>query len=289
MLKKEENDFFDIKQEFYEKSKKYDLIKDVAAFANNCSNRDKYIVFGVDESNWKVCGINRADIPNISDIEQLINSNIDPKLKIKLNFFSLDGKELAILVICKDNVDRPYIIKRTVSYDNGKRLNEGTIYIRNGATNCIATRMDLDLIYNGKCCVNFSLRRKTAVQQYSDIGIISGKRYFIAFEIEINNPCADQYMISTAYLRFSSSDSTILNKKCICSIESLSSKDRFYLDAKHPLKIMPYSSVVRWFNFFLDERIITIISSNNVRYEIIYNENSDEKIFDLNEKLECKK
>ena len=43
----QENEFVDFKQQFYVKEKKYDLIKDIISFANNCNDEEKYIIFGI--------------------------------------------------------------------------------------------------------------------------------------------------------------------------------------------------------------------------------------------------
>ena len=46
--KQTENENFDVKRCYYHEKKKYDLIKDVLAFANSSSAGDKYIVFNID-------------------------------------------------------------------------------------------------------------------------------------------------------------------------------------------------------------------------------------------------
>ena len=52
-----ETDYVDYKEKYYDDEKKYDLIKDIAAFANNYSSpNDKYIVFGIVNGTWELKG-----------------------------------------------------------------------------------------------------------------------------------------------------------------------------------------------------------------------------------------
>lgn len=58
----DENDQVDFKKEYYSKEKKYDLIKDIVSFANNTKPKDKYIVFGVENSSWIPTGVNISSL-----------------------------------------------------------------------------------------------------------------------------------------------------------------------------------------------------------------------------------
>lgn len=280
LSEKKETEIFDIKRKFYDKHKKFDIIKDVAAFANNISCIDKYIVFGVDEKDWDIYGININNIPEISSIEQYLHENIEPKLNIKLDLINIKGFDLAVLTICKENVDRPYIVKKSISNESGKEvLHRGAVYLRNGATNCLASRKELDDIYKAKECVCFEiLRRATSNNLFTTLG---GKR-FIAFEVKINNSHDRQYDINSAFLRISISDSTFLLKKCISTVDNLSLKDKFYLDQEHLIKIPAYSTNIRWFNFVLEDTMASIIKDKIVKYEIIFNQNTDERVLEVN-------
>lgn len=280
LSKKKENDTFDVKRKYYDKNKKFDIIKDVAAFANNLLCVDKYIVFGVDEKCWDIYGININDIPEISSIEQYLHENIEPKVNIKIDLINIEGFNLAVLTICKENVDRPYIVKKSISNESGKEvLHKGAVYLRNGATNCLASRKELDDIYKAKECVCFEiLRRATSNNLFTTLG---GKR-FIAFEVKINNSLDRQYDINSAFLRISLNDSTFLLKKCISTIENLSLKDKFYLDNEHSIQIPAYSTNIRWFNFVLEDTMASIIKDEIVKYEIIFNNYTDERTLEVN-------
>jgi len=51
ILLKQEGSYWDFKREWYFQDKKADLLHDIICMANNLSNRDAYIIVGVDEEN----------------------------------------------------------------------------------------------------------------------------------------------------------------------------------------------------------------------------------------------
>lgn len=51
ILLKQEGSYWDFKREWYSQDKKADLLHDIICMANNLSNRDAYIIVGVDEEN----------------------------------------------------------------------------------------------------------------------------------------------------------------------------------------------------------------------------------------------
>ena len=159
-----ENEYFDIKEKYYEKTKKYELVKDICAFLNNCIDIDKYIVFGVEDNTWKIVGMQGQPKIEISNIQQLLNQYVEPSVMIDVGEITVDGKTLGYIKIRKDNLDRPYIIKKSASDNNRFVIREGEIYIRKGATNFIANRKDLDNIYNK--------RQKFSIRIDSNINIV---------------------------------------------------------------------------------------------------------------------
>ena len=73
--KKQENDNLDVKLKFYDKDQYSDLVKDVVSFANCLTAGDKYIVFGIEDITFKVCGID-DELPDISHLQQIINTYV---------------------------------------------------------------------------------------------------------------------------------------------------------------------------------------------------------------------
>ena len=71
--KKIETNVFDAKQSYYHSKKKFDLIKDVVAFANSSSVDDKYIVFNIDNTTFKLSNMDISSLPDVSEIDNLLN------------------------------------------------------------------------------------------------------------------------------------------------------------------------------------------------------------------------
>jgi hypothetical protein len=157
---KDENDQVDIKKEYYSKEKKYDLIKDIVSFANNSKPKDKYIVFGVENSTWNAIGIDLDSLPDISEINNLLHTYVEPFINVELGQFEYQGVTLGFIRIPHHELNRPYVISKEYSKNKGTFLRKGEIYIRKGATNFIAERSDLDCIYHNRGTLDISLYTK---------------------------------------------------------------------------------------------------------------------------------
>ncbi len=150
LLAKQENEIIDIKEKYYSKDKKYDLIKDIVSFANNIKPIDKYIVFGVKDTSWNVCGIDVSTLPDISEINDLLRKYVEPFINVEIGSLEYENVTIGYIRIPFKELDRPYIICKEYNKNNKALLREGDIYIRKSGTNFIADRKDLDEIYNNK-------------------------------------------------------------------------------------------------------------------------------------------
>lgn len=146
----QENEFVDFKQQFYVKEKKYDLIKDIISFANNCNDEEKYIIFGIDNTTGQINNVDYNRIEDISNYIQLISEYCDPFINIAIEKFIYKECEMAVLIVNSNNSDRPYLIKKEWTKENKLFLRKGEIYIRKGASNFICSRDDLDSIYDSR-------------------------------------------------------------------------------------------------------------------------------------------
>ena len=160
IISQDENDQVDFKKEYYSKEKKYDLIKDIVSFANNIKPKDKYIVFGVENSTWNVLGIDRASLPDISEINNLLHSYVEPFIDVELGYLDYQGVTIGFIRIPHHDVNRPYVISKEYNKNKGVFLRKGEIYTRKGATNFIAERSDLDCIYHNKGTLDINLYTK---------------------------------------------------------------------------------------------------------------------------------
>ena len=139
-----ESAYIDFKVKQYGKDKKEDLLKDVISMANSEIDADKYIIIGVKyipgQKN-KLIGIDE-DIRDDSEYQQLIYENIEPTIKFSYLSDEIQGKKIAYFHIDKNNIDRPYMIKK----DN-KNLKQGDAFKRVGSSQRKLIRRDYDEIY----------------------------------------------------------------------------------------------------------------------------------------------
>ncbi len=159
ILAKDENDQVDFKKEYYSKDKKYALIKDIVSFANNTKPRDKYIIFGVENSFCMPTGIDISTLPDISEINDLLHVYVEPFIDVELGHIEYQGVTIGFIRIPHNELNRPYVISKEYSKNKVTSLRKGEIYIRKGASNFICERTDLDDIYNNRGTLDISFYR----------------------------------------------------------------------------------------------------------------------------------
>ncbi len=184
----DENDQVDFKKEYYSKEKKYDLIKDIVSFANNTKPRNKYIVFGVENSSWIPIGISISSLPDISEINDLLHMYVEPFIDVELGHLDYQGVTIGFIRIPHNELNRPYVISKEYSKNKVTSLRKGEVYIRKGASNFICERNDLDDIYNnrGTLDINFHTPEITI----SNIRIINNTQLTgqVRFVLQNNTP-----------------------------------------------------------------------------------------------------
>lgn len=278
---KKETELFDIKEHYYSTDKKFDLVKDVVSFANNSNNIDKYIAFGIIDKTWQVIGVKEEEIPQISDIEQLLNQYVEPNLQISLESCIIDNNKTVIAIkIHGENTNRPYIIKKTSTNCGKSYIRCGEIYLRKGTMNCIATRIDIDEIYALKD--NFHISLKTdEIKLNRVIDTIKSESY-LSLNIQIHNNTKEDYVIVKARLRIKMGNEIIVLEDCKETVGQISSDDRYFINKSKPLIIQQRSVCFRYFNFRVKQDIIKKIKQTDINsIEILVNEGKDEKDYEL--------
>ena len=150
----EENDIVDFKQQYYHDAKKSDFIKDIISFANASTIEDKYIIFGVNDDTREVVGISDTEIPDISNINQLIRNYCDPFIEIDIERVNIDSKDVAAIIIKRKNMSKPYVVAKDYAYNGKIHLHAGDIFVRKSANNFRALRSDIEEIYNTRLFVD---------------------------------------------------------------------------------------------------------------------------------------
>ena len=135
----------DFKRDFYRNLRNSDFPKDIAAFANQNTDEDCYIIFGVEDKKRRITGIRPDSYIGIDAMDNFLEHTVEPFVRIESETFSYQGKTMAYIKICKENTNRPYVIKETCGRHN--LIEKGDVYIRKGTCNQKAGRMDLDDMY----------------------------------------------------------------------------------------------------------------------------------------------
>lgn len=270
LAKKQESDLFDIKQEYYEKDKKFSLIKDVVSFANCRELGDKYIIFGVENKTFEIKGISR-ELPDISDIQALLDTYVEPSIDIEIANQIIRGKEVQYIKI-KNCVNKPYMIKKTYCKNGKVELKEGEIYVRKNATNSIATRNDLIQMFLEKEKVSITL---------SELVILPNA---ISLLLEIRNETSNILNISKILLRIISNKQEFVVNKCYVYDTNKKIKNKLCIDKDNSLQINNYSIMVERLCFDIDDRLLQLITNNKELK--IYLEIIDNKLLDTNVKVE---
>lgn len=200
-----ENEIFDVKRSYYHEKKKYDLIKDVLAFANSSSVGDKYIVFNIDNDTFQLCDMDMSTLPDVSDINALLREYCEPNIDIELSKFHFNGGQIAFLKISNINLDFPYMIKKDYVVDGKVKLHQGQIYIRRGATNFIANRLDLDMLIDMRVSRTIIIEAQLMVQRQFVVDNQATPMYSYPFIFK--NAAKTNYLIKSAKINLATSKS----------------------------------------------------------------------------------
>ena len=174
----QEGDYLDFKEYDYNKENKEELVKDVLAFANSHSIRNKYIIIGAIEEN-NICtglrGIDKNKIRDDAEFQQIINSYIYEDLVVNYKVVNVDGKDILVIQIpVENNANRPFMIKKQIG-----KLKENEIYIRKSSSTALATKKDLEYMFKK------NKTSKLILQSYLD-GELSNKIQLSNINIEID-------------------------------------------------------------------------------------------------------
>ncbi len=142
----------DFKREEYSLGKnvsKFEILKDISAFANHHSNEDKFIIIGVKEENGiatEILGID--DLTDEAKYQQLIFENIEPKINFEYKLYEYQNVKLSYFRIFNNN-SRPYLFKKELKNPIHHKIEyrKGDGYIKIGSSSKKIDRSDLEYIY----------------------------------------------------------------------------------------------------------------------------------------------
>ena len=117
ILLKQEGSYWDFKREWYSQDKKADLLHDIICMANNLSNKDAYIIIGVDEENDYSFSSVKND-PNRKNTQQLVDFMREKNFAggvrpiVSVENFNFGEIEIDIIVIHNSNTTPFYLTER---------------------------------------------------------------------------------------------------------------------------------------------------------------------------------
>lgn len=132
---KAEGSYWDFKQEWH--SNNADLLHDIICMANSPANRDCYIIIGVTDKTYDICGVNWEKRKNQQNVIDLLRQK--PKWaggyipEVYVKTFTINEKEIDVIVI-KQSDNTPFYLLEDYK-DQDKHLLKGAIYTRKGDTN----------------------------------------------------------------------------------------------------------------------------------------------------------
>lgn len=133
-----ENEQWDFKQEWHHSNG--ELLRDILNFVNTPSHDDCYIIFGVNDKDGSIIGINddryKKDKQQLQDFlrKQPFSQNYYPKTNVES--FDFDGKKVDVLTIYNTSAVPLFLTKDVARLNNedgkriGKPLQRGLIYSR---------------------------------------------------------------------------------------------------------------------------------------------------------------
>ncbi|MEP6262829.1 MAG: ATP-binding protein [Gillisia sp.] len=145
----------DYKQEEYSlgrNANKFEILKDISAFANHHSDEDKFIIIGVKEENGiakDILGI--SQITDEAKYQQFVFENIEPKINFEYKLYEYQNVQLSYFRIF-NNTSRPYLFKKELKNPVHHKIEyrKGDGYIKIGSSSKKIDRSDLEHIYKNR-------------------------------------------------------------------------------------------------------------------------------------------
>ncbi len=248
-----ENDTIDFKEQYYHDSKKSDLIKDIISFANSLAFEDKYIIFGVSDDTRQIVGIADNQIPDISDVNQLIRVYCDPFIDIDIEEFEIESKRVGAIVIKSTNMQKPYVVAKDFAFGGKIYLRAGDIYIRKNANNFRALRNDIEEIYRTRLIIDISSLNN--IVKIGAIEIARERKIFARIPINLINSTDNSFVFSKAKIKWIYANSSMETEVCFMDEDKIQFKQApiviekipFVLHSKSQSQKVLYSAVSEGF------------------------------------------
>lgn len=274
LKKRSEDDNVDVKEKFYDKDKYYDLIKDTVAFANCLTLQDKYIIFGV-SNDFVVKGLNN-DMPDISNIQQIISTYVEPSINFNLGTETIDGKMVGFIKIINNTQSKPYMIKKNYQVSNLIKLRIGEIYIRKNATNHIADRGDI---------VNMFDQKNKIFMELNNVINLNEDKFTHQLNLNIKNSSNKKFSIKKISLKFILEDSEILIQDCV-RIQDYGNSN-LIIDKDNPIIINETEHLNVSLKYEINKKLTSLINQRKIIkvFIVAFNDQNIISTFEIDKKF----
>jgi putative abi-alpha protein len=118
--KKQEGGYWDFKLDWHDN--KASLLHDIMCLANNIENRDAYLIFGVKDKTYEICGVSEDNRLNTVNVVNFLRNkkfvgNVRPTVRVET--ITVEGKELDILII-ENSHYTPFRLSQDFKYESKK-------------------------------------------------------------------------------------------------------------------------------------------------------------------------
>ena len=137
--KKQEGGYWDFKLDWHDN--KASLLHDIICLANNIENRDAYLIFGVKDKTYEICGVSKDNRLNTVNVVNFLRDkkfvgNVRPTVRVET--ITVKGKELDILII-ENSHYTPFRLSQDFKYESKK--SDGKDIVKTVKANNIYTRI----------------------------------------------------------------------------------------------------------------------------------------------------
>lgn len=193
-----EGSYWDFKQQWH--CKNTDLIHDIICMANSPANRDCFIIIGIDDKSYDICGVDRQGRKNQQNVIDLLRQK--PKWaggyvpEVYVKTIKITEQEIDVIII-KRSDNTPFYLLEDYKNDDGAPLFKGAIYTRKGDTNTPKTSTadlyDTEILWKRRLGLlyNPSQRAKIYLADLENWEMVDGEtdkfginRYFFYYKLD---------------------------------------------------------------------------------------------------------
>lgn len=258
-----EGSYWDFKRQWHENN--CDLLHDIICMANSLTNRDCYIIIGVEDESYTLCGVRDENRKNQQNVLNLLHqgkckwSGACPEVYVRTILIS--NTELDVIII-KQSYNTPFFLIDDYS-DGQKFIRKGAIYTRIGDTNtpknATANMYDCELLWKKR----FGLLLNPSQRANNYLNDLENWEY-------IDEECFFYYKPDPDYTVHLINENTTTNTSCFPKIDDINDK------SIGPSSYYLYSFSNIWYHTYFSNNKEVVLKYKNIPLFSSYIESIDE-------------